>query len=183
MLTFYYGTMFAGKSAQLIAQVSNRARQGLKVLCFSAHPSNTHISSRIAEYSSLSCVKWFEIANLLRRTTSGSNAPLPSAIYIDEAQFLTKSQVEHLCRLVDCLKIPVFCFGLRTDYMGELFEGSQYLLAWADRLVEIESWAQDGDSARFTIRTHSETGERMREGSQEAVSGDFRAVSRREFEL
>ena len=177
MLTFYYGAMFAGKSAQLVAQVSGRKAQGLKVLCLSAHPSKSDIYSRASGSVSLSCVEWSEISKL----SDLAQQPLPSAIYIDEAQFLKKEQVEHLCRIVDHLQIPVYCYGLRTDYMGELFEGSQYLLAWADRLVEIESWAEDGNNARFTIRYHSETGERMREGNQEAVVGDFKAVSRREF--
>lgn len=73
-------------------------------------------------------------------------------VLVDEAQFLTRAQVWQLSEVVDALRIPVLCYGLRTDFRGELFEGSQYLLAWADELEEIKTICHSGKKATMTVR-------------------------------
>ena len=75
---------------------------------------------------------------------------------VDEAQFLTRDQVIQLGNVVDRLEIPVLCFGLRTDFLGELFEGSRSLLAWADELREIKTVCHCGKKAIMTVRLNEE---------------------------
>ena len=77
-------------------------------------------------------------------------------VLVDEAQFLTKSQVWQLSEVVDALRIPVLCYGLRTDFRGELFEGSQYLLAWADELTEIKTICHSGKKATMVLRVDAQ---------------------------
>ena len=74
-------------------------------------------------------------------------------ILVDECQFLTKEQVYQLTEVVDKLNIPVLCYGLRTDFLGELFEGSKYLLSWADKLIELKTICHCGRKANMVIRT------------------------------
>src|SRR5690606_3447681 len=73
-------------------------------------------------------------------------------LLVDEAQFMTRSQVWQLGEVVDAMRIPVLCYGLRTDFRGELFEGSQYLLAWADEMQEIKTICHSGKKATMTVR-------------------------------
>jgi thymidine kinase len=103
-------------------------------------------------------------------------------VLIDEAQFLTKAQVWQLTDIVDVLKIPVLSYGLRTDFRGELFEGSQYLLAWADELNEIKTICHSGKKATMTVRV-DEAGRAVQQGPQVEIGGNERyvSVSRAEF--
>src|SRR3546814_7939630 len=77
-------------------------------------------------------------------------------LLVDEAQFLRKPQVWQLSEVVDRLRIPVLCYGLRTDFRGELFEGSQYLLAWADEISEIKTICHSGSKATMTVRVDAD---------------------------
>jgi thymidine kinase len=103
-------------------------------------------------------------------------------VLVDEAQFLTRDQVFQLTEVVDRLNIPTLCFGLRTDFQGELFEGSRYLLAWADQLEELKTICHTGKKATMVVRV-DEQGYAMREGSQVEIGGNERyvSVSRKEF--
>jgi thymidine kinase len=103
-------------------------------------------------------------------------------VLVDEAQFLTRDQVFQLTEVVDRLNIPVLCFGLRTDFQGELFEGSRYLLAWADELEELKTICHTGKKATMVVRV-DENGYALREGSQVEIGGNERyvSVSRRAF--
>jgi thymidine kinase len=103
-------------------------------------------------------------------------------VLVDEAQFLTKPQVWQLSEVVDQLRIPVLCYGLRTDFRGELFEGSQYLLAWADELTEIKTICHTGKKATMTVRL-DEQGHAVLAGPQVEIGGNDRyvSVSRAEF--
>jgi thymidine kinase len=103
-------------------------------------------------------------------------------VLVDEAQFLSKRQVWQLTGIVDALKIPVLAYGLRTDFRGELFEGSQYLLAWADNLVEIKTICHSGRKATMVVRV-DENGRAITEGPQVEIGGNERyvSVSRAEF--
>ena len=94
---------------------------------------------------------------------------------IDEAQFLSKVQVLQLGKIVDDLNIPVLAFGIRTDFQGELFEGSKYLLAWSDNLKEIKTVCHCGRKATMVVRI-DETGEIISEGVQIEVGGNERYV-------
>ena len=99
-----------------------------------------------------------------------------SCILIDEAQFLTKDQVKQLGKIVDELKITVMAFGIRTDFQGELFEGSKYLLAWADQLKELRAVCHCGSKATMIVRV-SEDGSIMRSGDQVEIGGNERYLS------
>jgi thymidine kinase len=103
-------------------------------------------------------------------------------VLVDEAQFLSRAQVWQLSEVVDALGIPVLCYGLRTDFRGELFEGSQYLLAWADELTEIKTICHTGKKATMTVRV-DEHGHAVQEGPQVEIGGNERyvSVSRAEF--
>ena len=97
-------------------------------------------------------------------------------VLVDECQFLTKAQVEQLTDVVDELKIPVLCYGLRTDFRGELFEGSQYLLAWADKLIELKTVCHCGRKANRVLRT-DESGNVIASGDQVVIGGNDKYVS------
>lgn len=90
---------------------------------------------------------------------------------MDEAQFLSKQQVYQLSDVVDKLKIPVLCYGLRTDFQAELFEGSKYLLAWADQLEELKTICYCGRKANFVLRLNDQ-GEVIKEGAQIQIGGN-----------
>lgn len=97
-------------------------------------------------------------------------------VLVDESQFLTRSQVEALSDVVDELDIPVLCYGLRTDFRGELFSGSHYLLAWADKLVELKTICHCGRKATMVLRLDSE-GKPFSEGEQVVIGGNERYIS------
>lgn len=112
---------------------------------------------------------------------AASSAPL-HCVLIDEAQFLTRDQVFSLGRVCDQLRIPVLAYGLRTDFQGEPFEGSQYLLAWADNLKEIKAICHCGSKATMVVR-QDQDGNTMTDGSQVEIGGNDKYVSlcRRHF--
>ena len=101
---------------------------------------------------------------------------------VDESQFLTRDQVYQLSEVVDQLGVPVLCFGLRTDFRGELFPGSQYLMAWADELKELKTICHTGKKATMVVRV-DENGHALTEGAQVQIGGNERyiPVSRAEF--
>jgi thymidine kinase len=103
-------------------------------------------------------------------------------VLVDEAQFLSRDQVYQLSEIVDRLNIPVLCFGLRTDFQGELFEGSKHLLAWADELAEIKTICHTGRKATMVVRVDDD-GYAIKEGAQVEIGGNERyvSVSRAEF--
>jgi thymidine kinase len=103
-------------------------------------------------------------------------------VLVDEAQFLDRAQAWQLSDVVDYLGIPVLCYGLRTDFRGVLFEGSQYLLAWADELQEIKTICHTGSKATMTVRVDAD-GHAMQDGPQVEIGGNERyvSVSRAEF--
>ena len=117
---------------------------------------------------------------LLIEETNRKN-PL-SCVLLDEAQFLTKSQVYSLGEIVDKLEIPVLAYGLRSDFRGELFEGSLHLLAWADVLVEIKTICHCGKKAGMVLRL-DENGEPVNIGDQVKIGGNdiYVSVCRKHF--
>src|SRR5690606_27134924 len=103
-------------------------------------------------------------------------------VLVDEAQFLTRPQAWQLSEVVDALGVPVLCYGLRTDFRGELFEGSQHLLAWADEIQEIKPICHSGSKATMTVRVDGQ-GRAVQDGPQVEIGGNERyvSVSRAEF--
>ncbi len=99
-----------------------------------------------------------------------------NCVLIDEAQFLTKNQVIELGKIVDQLKITVMAYGIRTDFQGELFDGSKYLLAWADRLKELRAVCHCGKKATMIVRVNDD-GEIIREGEQIDIGGNEKYLS------
>lgn len=103
-------------------------------------------------------------------------------VFIDEAQFLNKVQVRELTDVVDNLDIPVLAYGLRTDFLGETFEGSHYLLAWADKMFELKTVCHCGRKANFVVR-RDENGNPVNQGLQVQVGGNdsYESMCRKHF--
>jgi thymidine kinase len=99
-----------------------------------------------------------------------------SCVFVDESQFLTKSQVIFLAGVVDIFDIPVLCYGLRTDFMGEPFEGSKYLLSLADEIIEIKTICSCSKKATMNIRIDTD-GKRIDEGDQVQIGREESYVS------
>lgn len=171
-LVFYFGAMGAGKSEGLLRQASGYHLSGKKVLLLTAQPNCTQIESRNGMKIDAKC---FE-------SCSESDLRDVDAIFVDEAQFLTKPQVHHLA-IIDT---DVFCWGLRTDFQGDLFEGAAALLAHADTVMQIPSWCEhDGCNAKATYNLRVDSsGNPVRTGEQVAIrdeSTQYRAVCRKHW--
>lgn len=172
-LYFYYSTMNAGKSTTLLQSSYNYRERNMNTLVFTAA-----IDDRFGVGKVTSRIGIFEDAALFNGETDlfaeiqaqQQKQPL-HCILIDEAQFLTKQQVYQLTDVVDKLHIPVLCYGLRTDFQANLFEGSQYLLAWADQLEELKTICYCGRKANFVLRLN-ENGEVIKEGAQIQIGGN-----------
>ena len=179
-LYFYYSAMNAGKSTHLLQSSFNYNERGMRTLCFlpeaSFRATGQKIQSRIG--ISLNPVCWtpsMNVTDFVAKDTE-DNATKSSCILVDEAQFLTKGQVQQLCTIVDTQGIPVLCYGLRTDFQGNLFEGSQHLLAWADHLNEIKTICFCGRKAIMTVRVN-EDGSVVTSGAQIECGGNERYAS------
>jgi len=177
-LYFYYSAMNAGKSTSLLQSAYNYKERGMESVIFTASIDNRYgkgkVTSRIglsqdADIFSPSCDLFYMLQQKL------TNGPI-HCVLIDECQFLTKTQVKQLSFVVDQLKIPVLCYGLRTDFMGEPFEGSLYLMSWADKLIELKTVCHCGRKATMVVRTDSE-GNALSSGSQVEIGGNERYVS------
>ena len=140
-LYFYYSAMNAGKTTTLVQSAYNYRERGMNTLVLKPiideRFSTSIVRSRIGmETDALSVHAKVDLFLLTEKT----NEKIPlSCVLLDEAQFLTKSQVFSLGEVVDRLDIPVLAYGLRSDFRGELFDGSMHLLAWADELIEIKT--------------------------------------------
>ena len=114
--------------------------------------------------------------NLYDRVLELKQTQNVDCLFIDEAQFLKKAQVKQLVEVVDELRIPVLAYGLRTDFLGETFEGSHYLLAWADKLSELKTVCHCGRKATFVVRM-DENGNAVNAGDQVQIGGNDRYES------
>ena len=134
-LYFYYSAMNAGKTTTLLQSAHNYQERGMRVAILTPRLDDRAGSGTVASRIGLraDAVAFGHDADLeqLIRADIAAQGQL-HCVLVDEAQFLSRSQVWQLSEIVDALRIPVLCYGLRTDFRGELFEGSQYLLAWAD---------------------------------------------------
>jgi thymidine kinase len=183
-LYFYYSSMNAGKTTILLQSAHNYRERGMNPLLFTPRLDNRYregvIRSRIGLQSE--AVAFTGTDDLLEHVKSHLQTRNIHCVLLDEAQFLTKDQVFQLTEVVDDLNIPVLCFGLRTDFQGELFEGSRHLLAWGDQLEELKTICHTGRKATMVVRVDDQ-GYALREGSQVEIGGNERyiSVSRKEF--
>jgi len=177
-LYFYYASMNAGKSTTLLQTAFNYGERGMKVSLWTAALDDRAgfgaISSRIGLSSD---AHRFENDTDIEAHVLAEHGETPVAcVLIDEAQFLTKTQVWQLARLSDEANIPVLCYGLRTDFQGELFPGSAALLGIADKLVEMKAVCDCGRKATMNLRV-DESGKAVREGAQTEIGGNDRYVA------
>ncbi|MFC1234062.1 thymidine kinase [Vibrio sp. F74] len=175
---FYYSSMNAGKSTTLLQSSFNYQERGMNPVIFTAAFDDRYgvgkVSSRIGLQSDAHLFR--QDTDLYAEIEKLNNEQKLHCILVDECQFLSKEQVYQLTEVVDKLNIPALCYGLRTDFQGELFEGSKYLLSWADKLVELKTICHCGRKANMVIRTDA-SGEPIAEGNQVAIGGNDLYVS------
>jgi len=183
-LYFYYSSMNAGKSTNLLPSSYNYKERGMNTLVLAPLLDDRYgagkVTSRIGIETEATSFR--KDTNLLK-VVEESNATQPlHCVLIDEAQFLTRNQVFELSEVTDKMNIPVLAYGLRTDFQGEPFEGSKYLLSWSDNLKELKAICHCGTKATMVLRM-DENGNAVTEGSQVEIGGNDRYVSmcRRHF--
>ncbi len=175
-LYFYYSSMNSGKSAILLQSAFNYGEKNMKVLSFIPEIINCfEIISRIGlRCEAIVFNKEFDFVYYLQSMSD------ISCVLIDEAQFLSRCQVLQLCRICDEMNIPVLCYGLRSDFLGEPFEGSKYLLTLADKLIEIKNICLCGKKATMNMRKSSDDEKNIipiTEGTQIEIGGNDKYIS------
>ncbi|MBC7145725.1 MAG: thymidine kinase [Thioclava marina] len=177
-LYFHYSTMNAGKSTILLQASYNYIERGMQTLLVTAklddRAGDGQIASRIGIGAKASCftgeTDMFEM--IKSRLDRGPCA----CVFVDEAQFLSETQVWQLARAVDDLRVPVMCYGLRVDFQGKLFPGSAALLALADEMREVRTICHCGKKATMVVRM-GEGGQALRDGDQVQIGGNETYVS------
>ena len=183
-LHFFYSTMNAGKSTALLQSNHNYKESDLETMLFIpksiADKSNGKIVSRIGlEADAIIVNDEYDFYNEIDKKKSVTI----SCIFVDEAQFLTKKQVHSLGRVADELNIPVMCYGIRTDFQGKLFEGSQELLALADNLKELKTICSMCDKKATMVVRLDENGKILLEGEKILIGGNeiYKTLCRKHF--
>ena len=175
-LYFHYSTMNAGKSTLLLQASYNYRERGMQTLLLTAAMDDRAGPGRIGSRIGISeTATTFTPATDLLALIADQGADC-ACIFVDEAQFLTKAQVWQLARVADDLHLPVMCYGVRVDFRGQLFPGSQALLAWADDLREVRTICNCGRKATMVVR-QDEHGTVLREGAQVQIGGNETYVS------
>ena len=177
-LYFQYSTMNAGKSTLLLQASHNYHERGMKTYLITAgfdkRVGDGKIGSRIGIASDADTFDHKE--NMFQKIESRLRKGPCSCVFIDEAQFLSEEQVWELARVVDDLKVPVMCYGLRVDFQGKLFSGSAALLALADEMREIRTICHCGKKATMVIR-QDENGDAIKDGAQIQIGGNETYIS------
>jgi thymidine kinase len=182
-LYFYYASMNAGKSSHLLQADFNYRERGMRTMLWTAALDSRSaglVKSRIGLESDAR--RFHPDTDLWAEVSAVHTAALIDCVLVDEAQFLTPHQVWQLARLADEAGIPVLCYGLRTDFQGELFPGSAVLLGIADALVELKAVCHCGRKATMNLRV-DESGTAVKQGQQTEIGGNDRylALCRRHF--
>lgn len=175
---FHYGSMSSGKSAFLLTSAHNYKERGMGTLILKpmvdTRDSPGEVVSRVGLKQEANIItpdmdifEFFKYANSLKDI---------HCVYVDEAQFLKQENIMQLCKIADLYDVPVMCYGLRTDFRGELFEGSKYLLAIADKLEELKGVCHCGKKATMVARIDQD-GNAVTDGDQVEVGGNDRYVS------
>ncbi|AYD79310.1 thymidine kinase [Shigella phage phi25-307] len=177
-LIFTYAAMNAGKSASLLTAAHNYKERGMGVLvlkpAIDTRDSKGEIVSRIGIRQDANIItKDMDIFEFYKWATAQKDI---HCVFVDEAQFLTTEKVYQLSRIVDVYNVPVMAYGLRTDFKGNLFEGSQALMAIADKLVELKGVCHCGKKATMVARV-TEDGLPITDGSQIEIGDTDRYVS------
>lgn len=177
-LYFYYSAMNAGKSTVLLQSAYNYSEKGMKTLLYTPAVDDRFKSGVIHSRIGLShdAFSINDKTNLYHHAKQEHNKQNIKCVLVDEAQFLKKEQVKHLVHIVDDLNIPVLAYGLRSDFRAEPFEGSQYLLIWADNLVEIKTICFCGKKAIMNLR-QDDLGRAQITGNQVEIGGNNLYVS------
>ncbi|MBM6577411.1 thymidine kinase [Microvirga sp. SRT01] len=177
-LYFYYASMNAGKSTNLLQADFNYRERGMATMLFTAAIDDRFARGTITSRIGLTqpATAFDALTDIEACVLSRHAAERIACTLVDEAQFLTAGQVDQLARLADVHDIPVLAYGLRTDFQARLFEGSARLLALADSLVEIKSVCQCGRKATMNLRVDHE-GRPVAEGRQTEIGGNDRYVA------
>jgi thymidine kinase len=177
--------MNAGKSTVLLQSSYNYNERGMDTLLFAPIIDTRYgvgkIASRIGLQSD--AISFDKDFNLFEYTVAAKEKnPKLACVLVDEAQFLTKTQVHQLANIVDNLDIPVLAYGIRSDFQGEPFPGSQYLLVWADNLIELKTICFCGKKAIMNARMDAE-GHFVKQGSQVFIGDNdtYTAMCRKHF--
>jgi len=183
-LYFYYASMNAGKSTVLLQASFNYRERGMRTMLFTAAIDDRAGQGVIASRIGLSAPADMFVpeTDLFAAVASAHAVGTLNCVLVDEAQFLTKDQVWQLAHVADDLGIPVLCYGLRTDFLGNLFPGSQWLLAIADTLTELKAVCSCGRKATMNLRIDGQ-GKPVASGQQTEIGGNDRyvALCRRHF--
>ena len=168
-LYFRYGAMGSSKTANAIMVQYNYTERGQKVLMVKPQLDNRDGERTVLSRCGLSaeCVFMEELP--------GIDVRQYDCVIVDEAQFLTKDQVQQLVHIVDELNVPVICYGLRADFQGNFFEGSLWLMAWADSIEEVKTICWCGRKA--TCNTRIQNGRVVKEGEQVLLGGNDSYIS------
>ena len=161
-LYFKFGAMGSSKTANALMTRFNYEERGQQALLVKPRMDTRDGDHTVASRIGLSypCIYFDEMRDL-----SVMELQQNACIIVDEAQFLTKEEVMHLVHIVDDLDIPVICYGLRADFKGDLFPGSEALLVMADKLEEVKTVCWCGKKAMFNARFDA-TGKVVKEGAQ-----------------
>ena len=183
-LHFFYSTMNAGKSTALLQSNHNYIESDLNTLLFIPKPigdkSNGKIISRIGlEADAVIVDQAYDFFNEIKKLEFTNI----NCIFVDEAQFLSSKQVQGLGEIADELNIPVMCYGIRTDFQGELFEGSSELLAIADNLNELKTICSECDKKATMVVRLDQNGNIILRGEKILVGGNdiYKTVCRKHF--
>ena len=178
-LHFYYSAMNAGKSTALLQSSHNYKERGMDTLLLAPKIDTRYQAGKIT--SRIGLVKdaytFTNDHNLFTHTQQETKRnPNIKCVLVDEAQFLTKKQVMELGDITDYLDLPVLAYGLRSDFRGEPFEGSMYLLAWSDILIELKTICHCGKKAIMNMRLDHQ-GNKVLDGEQVKIGGNESYVS------
>ena len=177
-LYFSYSAMNAGKSTLLLQASHNYRERGMPTLLMTASLDDRAGVGRIGSRIGINDAAYAFQADddLFAKVSTLQTERSLACVFVDEAQFLTPEQVWQLARVVDQIQIPVMCYGLRTDFQGQLFPGSQTLLAIADTLREVRTICWCGSKATMVARLNS-MGEVVEDGDQVEIGGNDKYVS------
>ena len=177
-LYFNYSSMNAGKSTMLLQANHNYQERGMSTIIYTSSVDDRYGKKEIVSRIGLKAESniFSSDTNIYKEVISFNKDKRVDCVLIDEAQFLSKDQVAQLGQIVDNLDIPVLTFGIITDFKGNLFEGSEYLLAWADNLKEIKTVCHCGRKATMVLRL-DENGNVLETGDQIEIGGNEKYVS------
>lgn len=177
-LYFYYSSMNAGKSTALLQSSYNYQERGMRTFLLTPEIDDRFRQGKVTSRIGLDADAYIfnSAENLHTLIEDKHRGASISCVMVDEAQFLTREQVRQLGKVCDEVDVPVLAYGLRTDFRGEPFEGSKYLLAWADNLKEIKAICHCGRKATMVLRI-DETGKALTDGEQVVIGGNDQYVS------